>query len=55
MSKKKKPSYDPLADLLGLPSTNHAKKKAAIKIAKQIPVVKDLNNIANEFKNLLKF
>jgi len=55
MTKKKKPSYDPLAAILGLPSTNHAKKKAAVKIAKQIPVVKDLNNIVNELKNTFKF
>ena len=33
---KKKPSYNMLFDILGLPSTNHAMKKAAAKIVKEI-------------------
>jgi hypothetical protein len=33
---KKKPSYKPLLDLFGLPSTNHQIKKALVKIGKEI-------------------
>ena len=33
---KKKPSYNMLFDMLGLPSTEHAMKKAAAKIVKEI-------------------
>jgi hypothetical protein len=33
---KKKPSYNMLFDILGLPSTEHAMKKAAAKIVKEI-------------------
>jgi hypothetical protein len=53
--KSKSPSYDPFADLLGLPATNHAKKKAVVKIAKQAPVVKELNGVVNDLRNLFKF
>jgi hypothetical protein len=53
---KKTPSYDPFADFLGLPSTNHQKKKAMVKVAKKAPLVKDLLEVKKDiFDSLFRW
>lgn len=52
--KKRKTSYDPIADLLGLPKTNHQKKKKIVGILKKTSPFKEYSSIFKEIINITK-
>ena len=55
MAKKKKTtSYDPIADLLGLPKTNYQKKKKIVSILKKTSPFKEYKNIFEEILKSVK-
>jgi len=48
MAKKRKTSYDPIMDLLGLPKTNHQKKKKIVNLLKKTSPIKEYRGILQE-------
>lgn len=55
MTKKKKTtSYDPIADLLGLPKTNYQKKKKIVNLLKKTSPIKEYRGIFEEILKSVK-